>query len=197
MKGWFFEPARHALSSKGIKTSYGVKDFRDTKQIPSKELHDIDWDFWFEDKFYDLTIPKVWNAEEGLELKIAYEGKKIIQLFWWCSVNDEWDWFDFDKAFVAVDRAFEWWAKTVNIEDTRNPEEYDDEDWKDMYDLRLAIDDYIKHGYSYNTEEKIQLFDEAIHTEHTHGNIFLAYIYLIEDKFVTINTLREEFENKY
>lgn len=32
-----------------------------------------------------------------------YNLDKIVQLFWWCSVNDKWEWFDFKKAFNSVE----------------------------------------------------------------------------------------------
>lgn len=77
-EGWRWEPIRHSLASQGVETTVkGVADFRvmDEPKMPPKLLY-VDWD--------DLTMG---------------DTNSLIMLFWWCSIHNEWDWFDFDEAF--------------------------------------------------------------------------------------------------
>lgn len=117
-KGWHKEPTRHALASKGIRTSHGRSKYRDMKEELSKEL----------DEYVDIKPPIElrreinWDelkekVEKGnpLEndyyeaLNITYPKKEIIYLFWWCNHNDAWEWFDFKTTAEIFRAEILWW----------------------------------------------------------------------------------------
>jgi len=82
MKGWYGQPLRHSLSSKGIRTSFG--------QSKVQKFH----------KQNDRVLPKELFLKED-DYK-ADNIDRIIQLFWWCSKYNQWEWFNFDKAFDVM-----------------------------------------------------------------------------------------------
>ncbi|KXB07379.1 hypothetical protein AKJ51_01415 [candidate division MSBL1 archaeon SCGC-AAA382A20] len=84
-RGWKREPLRHRLSALGISTT--AKYHRNMKAVPPKEF----FPYW--DVLEDVTSP---------EKKETEEMKKLIKLFWWCSVNNNWEWFDFERMFESV-----------------------------------------------------------------------------------------------
>jgi len=53
-----------------------LKEFRE-ETLPPKEIYGFEW------------------TQHNLD--------KIIRLFYWCSVNNAWEWFDFDTAFQVVE----------------------------------------------------------------------------------------------
>ncbi len=83
-RGWPHEPIRHSLASRGVETCFGkskIAEFRnkvEEKPAP-KELTDINWD-----------------NKEKMNLG------NVIKLFWWCSIHDDFSWFEFDKAFDKI-----------------------------------------------------------------------------------------------
>lgn len=80
-KGWQYEPIRHSLSSRGISTAFGkskVADFR--KQVEDKPPE------YFGTKYTPYRIDN------------------IIKLFWWCSIHNNWKYFEFSKAFDTVEQ---------------------------------------------------------------------------------------------
>lgn len=83
MKGWKHEPVRHSLSSQGINTAFGQSKIRDfehqIRDEPPEEL------MLAESDYYDQ------NMDE------------IIKLFWWCSINDDWTHFQYDRAFDVME----------------------------------------------------------------------------------------------
>lgn len=84
---WKDEPVRHSLASRGIKTSFGqskVQKFhKQDDKVPPKEL------FLKEDDYRAGNIDR------------------IIQLFWWCSQKNQWQWFDFKRGFDVVRKILE------------------------------------------------------------------------------------------
>jgi len=52
-------------------------------EVPPKELYNINW--------------KKIRKEKS-------EAKKAIQLFWWCSTKNKWEWFDFDEIFEILSK---------------------------------------------------------------------------------------------
>jgi len=214
-KGWFDNPQKHALASKGIKTSYGVRDFRDCDKVPPKELYNINW-----------------SPEDDYSMKPS-EFEKAIQLFWWCSANDRWEWFPFDKffneakkyiefeffdeilEFYIIDREDKIRGMTdygMSIEEARE-EVFDDADWKMwregfVYDdispkveekiKKIILDDIVKdEAWDFwkrmskkeemSLQKKILLIDEMIHFEHVNGYMF----------DIDVPKLRKDFEEEY
>ena len=77
---WRGESIRHRLSALGVKSvSRGIKDIRgiDEHKMPPKELYNNS----------TFNTSSLWDMEN------------VIRLFWWCSVNDAWGWFEFDEVF--------------------------------------------------------------------------------------------------
>lgn len=215
MKGWFGESSKHALASKGIETSYGVKDFRETDKVPPKELYNVDW-----------------SSEDDYSMEPS-EFEKAIKLFWWCSVNDKWQWFPFDKffnearkyieseffdeilEFYIIDRENKIRGMTdygMTIEEARE-EVFDEADWEmwregfTYSNMSPTVEKKIKKIILNNDvkdetwdfwkkmskkgeislQKKISLVDELIHYEHVNGYIF----------DIDVPQLREHFEEEY
>ncbi len=195
-RGWPNEPFRHSLASKGMSTSLGkskVSDFKSKyKSYPPEELHPVD---------YSAIQIHLWDVKEV---------KKCIKLFWWCSANKNFGWFNFDDFFKNVKSVSRKWVEEhfEGYKDRLNSDlsNWEDviEDTKENNDSIYAEKPPVKHiienvvplyqnilenevnGLS--LEEKIRLVDELIHVEHTTGSLLG-----IKD----MDKLRTEFEEEY
>ncbi len=194
---WKYEPTRHGLSAKGIRTKSsmdadGIRS--DKSQVPPKG-------------FYPLG--------GGYNLMGKRGKKKAVKLFWWCSVNDAWEWFDFDEFFGEVENLIDqyiygnlgvfsdrkedvlngkWDEVKSQIQEKKKKLEIDQFDVpatrssiQFIIDKELEIYHKLDNVDGYSLEEKIRLVDDIIHTSHITG-------YLLE---VDIPKLRQEFEEEY
>ncbi len=209
---WKREPTRHALASHGVRTAYSkVKQFhKDEKEAPPKEL--------YEKANYSLlscnTKDDVKERVEGLE--------SVIKLYWWCSSTDNWNWFNFDKAFNQVrvelrEVVFPWFKgyhesmvkkKNPNFELKEYLDNPDREttnlllDYCNYHDMSDDIIEALKMYYTVMNNDgdklsllqKINLFDKFIHYEHEYRHEYTG-----TNNFLNLNIpqLRQEFEEEY
>jgi len=210
--GWYGNPYKHSLASQGIKTKLQQFHNNNRNNIPPKELYNIDWN----------------NSSR------RSEREKMIKLFWWCSINNNWKWYPFDKFFnetsnFIVSEFFEELLESyffdkeqemINYLDYHNmtrkesSDKVFDEIDKKMYyegidydnldnDVKNRIKEIIqsdsvkdftwdlwieiKNTENMNLQEKIQLVDRIIHSQHVHGYMF----------DIDIPELRKDFEEEY
>lgn len=200
-RGWTNEPNRHALASKGIRTSYGkVQKFhKSDDEAPPKELCNINW--------FDLS---------------PYDIKNSIKLFWWSSISNNWDWFEF-KPFFKYSKDSLWKRLQLYIESILESMRGSGAGWNDDYEYIYEkiwdkeFDDFSQEHQDLiwdiiegdrieakfmelfvkldsvddidklSQRRKIELSDNIVHLEHESGNVFN----------IDVKNLREEFEEEY
>jgi len=187
---WPNEPERHSLASRGISTT--AKYHRNIEEIPPRELYSIDYEYignyWY-DLIKVLKEDKKWGErldiiEVDKSIEHSRKIEKLIQLFWWCSTNDAWGWFDFDlvaeniKSFLKGRKEF--YSELSKYEEGV----YLKSSHKEA--LELAE----KYNSEWNINKKILWFDEIIHMEHERGLV-------IVEVNMSLDALRKYFEEKY
>lgn len=203
-RGWYQEPFRHSLASKGVKTTHDVLRDRIESKIgvkPPRELINIDYDYISN---YFGNDKEEWTP---IDEKIHFKNiQRIVYLFWWSHINDNWDYFEFDKVFDTLQSYFRGFIKN----EEKLVSDYLDEDIDAFKNGEINPDGILRISEVHNIEnhadayelvneykptmsksEKINLFDELVDMEHTRGNILFLRV------GATIENLREDFEYKY
>ncbi len=185
---WKRDPVRHALASKGLKTSYGklrekiIKDINkgaknegqkiEEDRIPPKELHPLD-------------------VEYGRRLT-EKEKKEMVEdtifAFWWASETDNWDYFPMDKVFdFLYDYMWEYVTDWEGRHEKVLEEEVDEfvEVDEQMMNTFSRLEDMVYNFDDYSKIEKINMIDDIIHTYHYNGTVF------------DIPSMRSKFEAYY
>ncbi len=184
---WKNEPQRHALASEGVKTSFG-KLQKIHRNTPPKELYDINWN----------KAGAIWTSERNMT--------KVIKLFWWCSINNRWDYFlvdDFLSNFKytmydIMDEYVKEYDMNLKVEDLDEELKekiikdfqgmYDEQEQKWLFKQNYELWDKLKNWKQLSKNRKIALIDEIIHLEHLgKGNYWE----------LDIPQLREQFEEEY
>ncbi|KXB07384.1 hypothetical protein AKJ51_01440 [candidate division MSBL1 archaeon SCGC-AAA382A20] len=196
-RGWFFDNYRHALASQGIKTKLNNQI---NSKVPPRDLYPLDWDDMFA-----IVDEEGWEGGELARLEAG--GENLIYLFWWSSVNDNWEYFDFKKAFKSVEFAIENYInfslhhddEYVTLDEVVNlsvEEKRGFGTWGGDPMIRAKIinlyDEVVKAQRNIRDmtlSEKISLFDKVLDTEHQNG---IVWRYLD-----SIPKLRERFKRWY
>jgi len=190
-KGWYFEPQRHALSSCGVKTTFGkLQQFHGGKngQSPSPN--------------YNIISSAYTKSEPSIE-DYNREVKKFIFDFWHHSINDEWESYPFHKTLSTLKELTEnYLIWDLDLETKEKLKHLNRNNVKDFVKSKNTVnyDNYMDKIVEYynkiekweekTKEEKIFLIDEAIHIQHSMGT-------LLGGEFLSISQLRQEFEEEY
>lgn len=144
MKGWENEPIRHSLSSKGISTT-GVNDNIINDEVPPPKPT-------YRKILRTLSHNPSWQ-KSGKE-----EVKKMIKLFWWCDITDNWEHFNFDEIFNKMNTYIKGYIRRkIDVELKTG-------DWRRGDEMYEYLDEIHREGLSDLSDSELKelarIFDE-------------------------------------